>query len=98
MNLRPTDYESVALPLSYTGSPMKLAFSGQLRGVSPLPSPNTPSSLDPELRQRLLEEARTPWRGLRRALWLAFTASAGLGLMTMAMRSASGSGLRPVIC
>ncbi len=72
---------------------MKLAFSGQLRGVSPLPSPNTPSSLDPELRQRLLEEARTPWRGLRRALWLAFTASAGLGLMTMAMRSASGSGL-----
>ena len=74
---------------------MKLAFSGQPRGVSPLPSPNTPSSLDPELRQRLLEEARTPWRGLRRALWLAFTASAGLGLMTMAMRSASGSGLEP---
>ena len=72
---------------------MKLAFNGQPDGVRPLPSSKSPSSLDPELRQRLLEEARTPWRGLRRALWLAFTASAGLGLMTMAMRSASGSGL-----
>ena len=30
---------------------------------------------------------------MRRALWLAFTASAALGLMTMAMRSASGSGV-----
>ena len=71
---------------------MKLAFSGQHRVVRLLPS-SPPSSLDPELRQRLLEEARTPWRGLRRALWLAFTASAALGLMTMAMRAASGSGV-----
>ncbi len=49
-----------------------------------------PDSLDPQLRARLLQESRTPWRGLRRALWLALSASAGLGLATMAMRSASG--------
>jgi Low psii accumulation1 / Rep27 len=46
--------------------------------------------LDPALRARLLQESRTPWRGLRRALWLAFTASAGLGLATMAMRASAG--------
>ncbi len=49
------------------------------------------SRLDPALRARLLQEARTPWRGLRRALWLALSASAGLGLATMAMRSAAGA-------
>lgn len=46
--------------------------------------------LDPALRARLLQEIRTPWRGLRRALWLALTASALLGLATMAMRGAAG--------
>lgn len=46
--------------------------------------------LDPALRQRLLQEARTPWRGLRRALWLALAASAGLGLATMSMRLSAG--------
>ncbi len=48
------------------------------------------TKLDPELRERLLEEARTPWRGLRRALWFALFASAGVGLATMAMRGAAG--------
>jgi hypothetical protein len=48
------------------------------------------SSIDPALRERLLQEVKAPWRGLRRALWLALTASAALGLATMAMRSASG--------
>ena len=48
-------------------------------------------SLDPALRQRLLSEARTPWRGLRRALWFALVASAGLGLATMALRASTGS-------
>jgi len=47
--------------------------------------------LDPAMRARLLQEARTSWRGLRRALWLAFSASAGLGLATMAMRGAAGA-------
>lgn len=46
--------------------------------------------IDPALRERLLQEARTPWRGLRRALWVALSASAALGLATMAMRSAGG--------
>jgi len=49
-----------------------------------------PRSLDPALKARLLQEARTPWRGLRRALWLALAASATVGLATMAMRSAAG--------
>ena len=48
------------------------------------------SELDPELRERLLQEARTPWRGLRRALWFALLASAAVGLATMAMRGVSG--------
>ncbi|MFZ9462553.1 MAG: photosystem II assembly family protein [Vulcanococcus sp.] len=46
--------------------------------------------LDPALRARLLQESRPPGRGRRRALWLAFTASAGLGLATMAMRASAG--------
>ena len=49
--------------------------------------------LDPALRERLLQEVRTPWRGLRRALWLALTASGAIGLATMAMRSAAGGEL-----
>jgi hypothetical protein len=52
--------------------------------------PPTREPIDPELKARLLAEARSPWRGLRRALWLAFTASAGLGLATMAMRASAG--------
>ena len=47
-------------------------------------------SLDPAMKARLLQEARSPWRGVRRGLWLAFTASAGLGLATMAMRTSAG--------
>ena len=56
--------------------------------MAPQSSPRQP--LDPELRRRLLLEARTPWRGLRRALWFALVASAALGLATMAMRSSAG--------
>jgi drug/metabolite transporter (DMT)-like permease len=48
------------------------------------------SPLDPAVQARLLRELRTPWRGLRRALWLALAASGGIGLATMAMRLASG--------
>lgn len=50
-----------------------------------------PPQLDPELRARLVQEMRTPWRGLRRALWFALVASAGLGLATMAMRASAGA-------
>ena len=50
-----------------------------------------PDSIDPALKARLLQEARTPWRGLRRGLWVALAASGAVGLATMAMRSASGA-------
>lgn len=52
---------------------------------------SNPKPLDPELKARLLQEARTPWRGLRRGLWVALAASAAVGLATMAMRGAAGS-------
>lgn len=52
---------------------------------------NQPRPIDPELRARLMQELRTPWRGLRRALWLALAASGAVGLATMAMRGASGA-------
>lgn len=70
-------------------------MSGSVPPDSPPRPPHRQASpatrLDPALRQRLLAEARTPWRGLRRALWLALSASAALGLATMAMRWSAGS-------
>jgi hypothetical protein len=54
-------------------------------------APRSPEPLDPALRAKLVQESRTPWRGLRRALWLALTASAAIGLATMAMRASSGA-------
>ncbi|MCP9927951.1 photosystem II assembly family protein [Cyanobium sp. CH-040] len=56
-------------------------------------APRSSSDLDPALRARLLQEARTPWRGLRRGLWLALAASAALGLAVMTMRLAAGEGV-----
>ncbi len=53
--------------------------------------PQNSRSLDPALRARLLKEAKTPWRGLRRGIWVALAASAAVGLATMAMRGAAGS-------
>ncbi|WP_370586684.1 DUF3493 domain-containing protein [Synechococcus sp. SYN20] len=47
--------------------------------------------LDPELKARLLQEARTPWRSLRRLLWLALFASGGLGLFVMTFRVSAGN-------
>ncbi len=49
--------------------------------------------LDPAVKAKLLQEMRTPWRSLRRALWFALLASAGLGLATMAMRASAGDGV-----
>jgi hypothetical protein len=50
-------------------------------------------TVDPELRERLLREVRAPWRSLRRAVWFALVASAGLGLATMSMRASAGEGV-----
>lgn len=60
------------------------------RGAGDPSRPAAASGLDPALRERLLAEARTPWRGLRRGLWLALSASALIGLATMALRASAG--------
>ncbi|WP_413406285.1 MULTISPECIES: DUF3493 domain-containing protein [unclassified Synechococcus] len=43
------------------------------------------------MRERLLRESRTPWRGLRRLLWTALFASGGLGLFVMSFSISAGS-------
>lgn len=69
-------------------------MAAQPRPKPPSSSPHGPRrTLDPAMRERLLQESRTPWRGLRRALWFALVASAGLGLATMAMRASAGEGV-----
>ena len=51
------------------------------------------SQIDPELKKRLLKETQTPFKGLRRILWIAFSGSAFLGLLIMLSKVASGSEL-----
>ena len=52
------------------------------------------SKLDPELKKKLLKEAQTPFKGLRRILWIAFSGSAFLGLLIMLSKIATGSELQ----
>ena len=47
-------------------------------------------NLDPKIRKKLLQESRNPFRGLRRVVWFALSASAGMGLAIMGIRSVSG--------
>ena len=49
------------------------------------------SKIDPKLREKLLKETQTPFKGLRRLLWIAFSGSAFLGLLIMFSKIASGS-------
>ena len=49
------------------------------------------SKIDPELKKKLLKETQTPFKGLRRILWIAFTGSAFLGLLIMISKFANGS-------
>ena len=49
------------------------------------------SKIDPELKKKLLKESQTPFKGLRRILWIAFTGSAFLGLLIMLSKIASGN-------
>ena len=51
------------------------------------------SPIDPELKKKLLKETQTPFKGLRRILWIAFSGSAFLGLVIMLSKIASGSEL-----
>ena len=52
------------------------------------------SKIDPELKKKLLKETQTPFKGLRRVLWIAFSGSAFLGLLIMISKFASGSELQ----
>ena len=52
------------------------------------------SKIDPELKKKLLKETQTPYKGLRRILWIAFSGSAFLGLLIMLSKIASGSELQ----
>ena len=49
------------------------------------------SQIDPELKKRVLKETQTPFKGLRRILWIAFSGSAFLGLIIMLSQISSGS-------
>ena len=52
------------------------------------------SKLDPELKKKLLKETQSPFKGLRRILWIAFSGSAFLGLLIMFSQIASGTELQ----
>ena len=52
------------------------------------------SKIDPELKKKLLKESQSPFGGLRRLLWIAFSGSAFLGLFIMLSRIASGNELQ----
>ena len=49
------------------------------------------SKIDPELKNKLLQESKAPFKGLRKVLWIAFTGSAFLGLFIMLSKIASGN-------
>ena len=51
------------------------------------------SKIDPELKKKLLKESQSPFKGLRRILWIAFSGSAFLGLLIMLFRISSGTEL-----
>ena len=52
------------------------------------------SKIDPELKKKLLKESQTPFKGLRKILWIAFSGSAFLGLVIMLSKIASGGELQ----
>ena len=52
------------------------------------------SKIDPELKKKLLRESQTPFKGLRKILWIAFSGSAFLGLLIMLSKIAGGSELQ----
>ena len=47
------------------------------------------SKIDPELKKKLLKESQSPFKGLRRILWIAFSGSAFLGLLIMLLKFAN---------
>ena len=51
------------------------------------------SKIDPELKKKLLKETQTPFKGLRKVLWIAFSGSAFLGFLIMLAKISSGGEL-----
>ena len=49
------------------------------------------SKIDPEFKKKLLKESQSPFKGLRRIFWIAFSGSAFLGLLIMLSKFVSGS-------
>ena len=86
LNHRPTGYESVALPLSYTGIRIRVSSIKFFLNYFNKPQ----SNLDPNLRSRLLRESKNPFRGLRRAVWIALFGSAALGFFIMFSKIITG--------
>ena len=52
------------------------------------------SKIDPELKKKLLKESQSPFKGLRRILWIAFSGSAFLGFFIMLLKISNGSELQ----
>ena len=52
------------------------------------------SKIDPKLRKKLLKESQSPFKGLRRILWIAFSGSAFLGLLIMLSKIITGNELQ----
>ena len=52
------------------------------------------SKIDPELKKKLLKESQSPFKGLRRILWIAFSGSAFLGLLIMLSKIANSGELQ----
>ncbi len=52
------------------------------------------SKIDPELKKKLLKESQSPFKGLRRILWIAFSGSAFLGLLIMLSQMISSGELQ----
>ena len=50
------------------------------------------SKIDPELKKKLLKESQSPFKGLRRILWIAFSGSAFLGLLIIMFSKIAGGG------
>ena len=46
--------------------------------------------MNPKLRARLLKESKNPYRGLRRAVWIALFGSAALGYLNMVTNIIAG--------
>ena len=46
--------------------------------------------MDPNLKARLLQESKNPFRGLRRAVWIALFGSAALGFLIMVTNILAG--------